>query len=307
MPSTRDIRRRIKSVKNTAQITKAMQMVAAAKMRKAQQAALVGRPYAELLNQVLAQASSRTVAFEHPLMQSRGVRKRAVILVSTDRGLCGGLNGNLFREVTKLDKDNTTMFITAGRKAAQFIARTKRQLAAEFTYKDTPQFAEARAISKFAQDLFLKGEVDAVDILFTNYISTLVQQPKIVPFLPIGKIMAATAGVNAPAQELPAAHTPVDTFEFEPDEETVLGELAAAQPEFPDAPGFAGGEGQRTQRAHGGDEERHRQRAAAHQGPDARIQQIAPVEHHEGIAGNRHRANGGRLGAFEISNLKFET
>ncbi len=71
MPSTRDIRRRIKSVKNTAQITKAMQMVAAAKMRKAQQAALVGRPYADLLNQVLAQASSRTVAFEHPLMQSR--------------------------------------------------------------------------------------------------------------------------------------------------------------------------------------------------------------------------------------------
>ena len=103
--------------------------------------------------------------------------------------------------------------------------RTKRPLAAEFTYKDTPQFAEARAISKFAQDLFLKGEADAVDILFTNFISTLVQQPKVVPFLPIGKIMAATAGVNAPAQELPAAHTPVDTFEFEPDEKTVLGEL----------------------------------------------------------------------------------
>ena len=89
--------------------------------------------------------------------------------MSTDRGLCGGLNGNLFREVTKLDKNNTVTFITAGRKASQFIARTKRQLAAEFTYKDTPQFAEARAISKFAQDLFLKGEVDAVDILFTNY------------------------------------------------------------------------------------------------------------------------------------------
>jgi F-type H+-transporting ATPase subunit gamma len=139
--------------------------------------------------------------------------------------LCGGLNGNLFREVTKLDKDNTTTFITAGRKASQFIARTKRQLAAEFTYKDTPQFAEARAISKFAQDLFLKGEADAVDVLFTNFISTLVQQPKILPFLPIGKIMAATAGVNAPARELPAAGMPVDTFEFEPDEKTVLGEL----------------------------------------------------------------------------------
>ena len=185
MPSTRDIRRRIKSVKNTAQITKAMQMVAAAKMRKAQQAALVGRPYADLMNEVLAQAAVRTAAFEHPLMQVREVKKRAVILVSTDRGLCGGLNSNLLREAAKFDR-NTTTFIGAGKKGSQFIARTKRQLAAEFTYKDTPQFAEARAISKFAQDLFLKGEVDAVDILYTNYVSTLVQQPKTVPFLPVG-------------------------------------------------------------------------------------------------------------------------
>ena len=121
------------------------------------------------------------------------MQKRAVILVSTDRGLCGGLNSNLFREAAKLDK-NTTVFITAGRKASQFIARTKRQLAAEFTYKDAPTFAEARAISKFAQELFLKGEVDAVDILFTQFVSTLVQQPKTVPFLPVGKIQAVTAG-----------------------------------------------------------------------------------------------------------------
>src|SRR5271165_1800221 len=167
MPSTRDIRRRIKSVKNTAQITKAMQMVAAAKMRKAQQAALVGRPYADLMNEVLAQASRRTAVFEHPLMEARPVKKRAVIVVSSDRGLCGGLNSNLFREAGKLDK-NTTIFVTAGRKASQFIARTKRRLAAEFTYKDAPTFAEARAVSKFAQDLFLKGEADAVDILFTQ-------------------------------------------------------------------------------------------------------------------------------------------
>ena len=145
MPSTRDIRRRIKSVKNTAQITKAMQMVAAAKMRKAQQAALVGRPYAELMNEVLAQAAARTAAFEHPLMEVRTVKKRAVIVVSTDRGLCGGLNSNLLREAAKFDR-NTTVYIGAGKKASQFIARTKRQLAAEFLYKDTPQFAEARAI-----------------------------------------------------------------------------------------------------------------------------------------------------------------
>jgi F-type H+-transporting ATPase subunit gamma len=223
MPSTRDIRRRIKSVKNTAQITKAMQMVAAAKMRKAQQAALVGRPYADLMNEVLAQAAVRTAAFEHPLMQVREVKKRAVILVSTDRGLCGGLNSNLLREAAKFDR-NTTTFIGAGKKGSQFIARTKRQLAAEFTYKDTPQFAEARAISKFAQDLFLKGEVDAVDILYTNYVSTLVQQPKTIPFLPVGKIQAVKAGIGGPAQELkPVDKT--DLFEFEPDEESVLSAL----------------------------------------------------------------------------------
>ena len=223
MPSTRDIRRRIKSVKNTAQITKAMQMVAAAKMRKAQQAALVGRPYADLMNEVLAQAAVRTAAFEHPLMQVREVKKRAVILVSTDRGLCGGLNSNLLREAAKFDR-NTTTFIGAGKKGSQFIARTKRQLAAEFTYKDTPQFAEARAISRFAQDLFLKGEVDAVDILYTNYVSTLVQQPKTIPFLPVGKIQAVKAGIGGPAQELkPVEKT--DLFEFEPDEESVLSAL----------------------------------------------------------------------------------
>ena len=196
MASTRDIRRRIKSVKNTAQITKAMQMVAAAKMRKAQQAALVGRPYAKLLNVMMAEAATGTVGFDHPLMQTRPVGKRAVILVSSDRGLCGGLNSNIFREASKLDK-NTTVFVTAGKKAAQFIARTKRTLAGEFSYKDTPEFAEARAISKFVQQMFLKGEVDAVDILYPRFVNTLTQQPSLVPFLPIGKLAAVTAGLIA--------------------------------------------------------------------------------------------------------------
>ena len=222
MPSTRDIRRRIKSVKNTAQITKAMQMVAAAKMRKAQQAALVGRPYAQLLNEIMAEAATRTVGFDHPLLQSRPVVKRAVILVSSDRGLCGGLNSNLFREASKFDK-NATVFITAGKKAAQFVARTKRTLAAEFSYKDTPDFAEGRAISKFVQQMFLKGEVDAVDILFPRFVNTLLQQPSTIPFLPIGKVSAATAGVGAVRQELVSSAT--DVFDFEPDEETVLGAL----------------------------------------------------------------------------------
>src|SRR6267143_4659532 len=129
MPSTRDIRRRIKSVKNTAQITKAMQMVASSKMRKAQQAAQAGRPYANLLNKVLAPVTKDMKDFTHPLLETREVRKRGVIVISTDKGLCGSLNSNLLREAAKFDKD-TTVFITAGRKASQFMARTKRNLAA---------------------------------------------------------------------------------------------------------------------------------------------------------------------------------
>src|ERR1700747_1124184 len=107
MANTRDIRRRIKSIRNTAQITKAMQMVAASKMRKAQQAALAGRPYATLMNEVLGEVVASSVDFQDPLMQKRDVKKRAVILVSTDKGLCGGLNSNLMREAAKFDKNTT--------------------------------------------------------------------------------------------------------------------------------------------------------------------------------------------------------
>ena len=138
MPSTRDIRRRIKSVKNTAQITKAMQMVAASKMRKAQQSAL-GRPALCHIDERNPRAVGVLHAgdFTHPLMEKREVKKRWVILVSTDKGLCGGLNSNLMREAAKFDREHT-VFITAGRKASQFIARTKRELAAEFTYQGYP-------------------------------------------------------------------------------------------------------------------------------------------------------------------------
>src|SRR5215813_5117921 len=197
MPSTRDIRRRIKSIRNTAQITKAMQMVAASKMRRAQQSALAGRPYAALMNEVLGNVTFHAGDFSHALMERREVRKRCIILVSTDKGLCGALNSNLMREAAKFDKNNT-IFISAGRKGAQFLARTRRQMSAEFTYKDAPLFSEARAICRFARDLFLKGEVDRVDVLYTKFINTLSQKPELRPLLPIGEIKAVTAGVPHP-------------------------------------------------------------------------------------------------------------
>ncbi len=223
MPSTRDIRRRIKSVKNTAQITKAMQMVAASKMRKAQQAAIASRPYAALMNDVLANVSFNVGDFSHALMEKRESPKRAVILIATDKGLCGALNSNLMREAAKLDKANT-VFITAGRKAAQFVARTRRTLAAEFTYKDAPLFSEARAISKFARDLFLQGEVDRVDILFTNFISTLTQKPQLRPFLPVGEIKAVSVGIPGQQTEEKLERGTME-YLFEPSAEQVLASL----------------------------------------------------------------------------------
>ena len=224
MPSTRDLRRRIKSIRNTSQITKAMQMVAAAKMRKAQQAAVAGRPYASLMNEVLAEVTANAGDFSHPLMEVREVRKRAVIVVSTDKGLCGALNSNLLREAARFNKD-TTIYITAGRKASQFVARTKRQLAAEFTYKDAPLFGEARAISRFAQDLFIKGEADAVDILFTNFVSTLVQKPEVRTLLPVGEIKAVHAELEDGAPESGKLLKGATEFLFEPGADLVLGSL----------------------------------------------------------------------------------
>jgi len=223
MPSTRDIRRRIKSVKNMAQVTKAMQMVAASKMRKAQQAALAGRPYAMLMNSVLAQVTTYAGDFTHPLIEVRPVKKRAVILVSSDKGLAGALNSNLMREATKFDRD-TSVFICAGRKGSQFVARTKRKLAAEFTYKDAPLFAEARSISKFTQDMFTKGEVDVVDILFTNFISTLNQKPEVRTLLPVGEIKALDAEVHGAGGETKLAAGATE-FLFEPNPGAVLGAL----------------------------------------------------------------------------------
>jgi F-type H+-transporting ATPase subunit gamma len=174
------------------------------------------------MNSVLAQVSKNAGDFTHPLLEKREVKKRGVILVSSDKGLAGALNSNLVREAARFDKE-TTVYVAAGRKGSQFVARTKRKLAAEFTYKDSPMFAEARAISRFAQDLFARGEVDSVDILFTNYISTLNQKPEARPFLPVSEIKAVTAGLHD-ADTGDAAPSTTE-YLFEPGAAEVLGAL----------------------------------------------------------------------------------
>jgi F-type H+-transporting ATPase subunit gamma len=196
-------------------------MVAASKMRKAQQAAIDTAPFARMLYRIQRSATSRMLGFQHPLLDAREVRKRAVILVAADKGLCGALNTNVFRLASQFD-EASTIFITAGRRASQFVARTRRSLAAEFAYGDTPTFPEARAIAAFARDLFLKGEVDQVQIVSTRFVNTLTQEPVIIEYLPVGQIK----GLRVPGIESEAAFE-ADTGDvlFEPSPEAVLAYL----------------------------------------------------------------------------------
>jgi F-type H+-transporting ATPase subunit gamma len=209
--SPRELRRRIRSVKSTAQITRAMQMVAASKMRKAQDAAIAMGPFARLLYAIQRKATTRATAFRHPLQEVREVRTRAIILVAADKGLCGALNTNVFRLAQGFDI-GSTIFITAGRKAAQFVARTKRRLAAEFPYGDTPRYSESRAIAALARDLFLKGEVDEVRIVATRFVNTMTQVPISIEFLPIGPI-ASLSVPGLPSENVLAADTTDHLFE----------------------------------------------------------------------------------------------
>ena len=220
--NTRDIRRRIKSVKNTSQITKAMQMVAAAKMRKAQMAALGGRPYAELLNRTLQAVSAGTSDGAHELIKVREVKKELVVVVSTDKGLCGPLNTNLLREVAKFDPEKS-IFVAVGRKGVQYLVRSKRTLAAEFELKDNFSFLQSKSVSKFAMDRFTSGEVDRVTVVFTDFINTLLQVPKVRTILPIGSL-AVTVGIGG-AQEDAKVEVKTDgasEYTFEPDQAAVL-------------------------------------------------------------------------------------
>jgi len=198
-----------------------MQMVAASKMRKAQQAAVAGRPFVELLYRIQREATTHVGEFHHPLLEVREVRRRAIILVGADKGLCGALNTNLFRFVAPYDV-KTTLFITAGRKAAQFVSHSGRRLHAQFAYSGTPRFAEAAAIAACARDLFLKGEVDQVLVAATRFVNTLTQNPLITEFLPVGKIKALEIP-GIVSDEQPNADT--IAAKFEPSAEAVIGYL----------------------------------------------------------------------------------
>jgi F-type H+-transporting ATPase subunit gamma len=219
MANTQDIRRRIKSIRNTAQITKAMQMVAASKMRKAQNVALAGRPYSTLMNRVLVSLQQRTDSKLHPLLQIREVKKELVVVISTDKGLAGALNTNLLREAANFDP-NKTSYVVAGRKARQFLARTRRDLMADFELKDAPAFSETKEIAKFCMEKFLSGEVDKVSVLFTHFINTINQKPVVRTLLPISSFeLPQVPTEGATPQD---STDPMIGYLFEPTPESVL-------------------------------------------------------------------------------------
>src|SRR5687768_6858759 len=224
MASTRDIRRRIKSVKNTRQITKAMELVAASKMKKAQQAALAGRPYAELMARMLAALADRVDEAVHPFLTTREVKTRGIILVTSDKGLAGPLNANLFKLVTEIK--TPAKYAVIGRKGAQFIARTHRKLLAEFTVTDRVAFSEVKVVAEFMVKQFLDGVVDTVEVIWPRFRNTLVQDPTVMPVLPLTSLSDAIADLRSHAgSTLAAPRTGENQMIFEPDAATVLDAL----------------------------------------------------------------------------------
>ncbi len=224
MASTRDIRRRIKSVKNTRQITKAMELVAASKMKKAQQAALSGRPYAELMARMLGAIADRVEEAHHPFLVRREVRTRGILLVTTDKGLAGPLNSNLFKMVTEIT--TPAKYVVIGRKGAQFIARTHRDLLADFSVTDRVAFSEVKVVAEYLVQQFLEGTVDTVEILWPHFRNTLVQVPTLLPLLPLSSVKDVLQDLRADAGEgARTSQAASQQMLFEPDPQTVLSAL----------------------------------------------------------------------------------
>jgi len=201
MPSTLEIRRRIRSVKNTAQITKAMQMVASSKMRRAQERVQQSRPYSEQLRGLVSRLASVTgdvgAGSEIALLKQRPVHHIGFVLITPDRGLSGALPSNINRKAmsTALEQQNKLAqqgqrpdidFVAVGRKGRDFIVRSQLHMLAEFTnYGDKPTLSDASAIAQVAVDSFLKGEVDLVYLVYARFVNTVTQQPIAVQLLPV--------------------------------------------------------------------------------------------------------------------------
>jgi len=216
LANIRLIKRRIKGIQSTAKITRAMEMIATSKMRKAQERGLAGRPYAEKIMQVMADlAALRREGEEmHPLLQARPLKKIGILHITPDRGLCGGLNTNLNRKTTGfiLEQEAPVSLVTVGRKGRDFMRRYGREIRAEFTnLGDRPSWLDTLPISRIIIDDYTNGEIDRVYIVYPQFISTMAQKPVAHQILPV-----------EPA-EIPTAQN-VD-YIYEPGPAEVLGQL----------------------------------------------------------------------------------
>ncbi|MBE6400686.1 MAG: ATP synthase F1 subunit gamma [Verrucomicrobia bacterium] len=229
----REIRNRIRSVTNTGQITRAMQLVASSKMRRAQDAATSGRPYAVLLSRILATALrglDLSGDFSHPLMQERPVKTRGIVVIATDKGLCGGLNSNLFRFLNKnVPAGTPAKFFTVGKKATQFVARSKRDLVADFSVSDRVNFSEVRPIGEFLIKEYLAGTIDTIEIVLSQFKNTIVQVPTMATLVPLGNLeerMQAQFAAQGKKEEFKLLEDDRE-MSFAPDAGTILEGLPA--------------------------------------------------------------------------------
>ena len=190
MADIRLIRRRIRGIRSIAKITRAMEMIATSRMRRAQERGLAGRPYSEKIQQVLADLAALPQAGDslHPLLQRRPVTKIAIVHITPDRGLCGGLNASINRRTAGfiLGQEAPVMLIAVGRKGLDFMRRYRRDIRAEFTQLgDRPSLLDTLPISRIIIDDYTNGVIDLVYLVFAQFISTMVQRSVLQQILPI--------------------------------------------------------------------------------------------------------------------------
>ena len=225
MPSTRDIRRRIKSVKSTAQITKAMQLVAAAKMKKAQDQATNGRAYAETMNKILVALRDAAEEGSHPYFAAGTGSKTLVVVIASDKGLCGALNTNLFKKLLAANLQGDCEYVTIGRKASQALSRLRKTLVADFPIKDPAKFVDLRAVGNFVQEKFRSGGYSKVLVVFNNFINTVTVVPTVEQLLPVDTVTLggkrSFEGMGS-GGEVKETSTDVPEYTFEPNAAAVF-------------------------------------------------------------------------------------
>ncbi len=188
MAGAQDIRRRIRGIRSMEQITKAMEMVAASKLRKAQNGLTAARPYTHQLQGVLERLSQVPMDVRHPLLQKRPVQKVVYVLITADRGLCGGYNANLVRMTSAIlaEAEHEVHLIPVGRRGRDFFRRSKMEFLAEYIgIGDVPNTGQAKEIAKKVISLYEQGEADEVNLIFTEFITTLNQRPTQLKLLPL--------------------------------------------------------------------------------------------------------------------------